>query len=209
MANGITTTPVKDVIDANSGRFEFLKQALTLGSAGIAGVAALFTDPARVPADTLSKWAIFGGAVGLAIVVAFAIMGLSAYANLLTVTSSGDARVRSRAPAYAKGVRDHARVVIIGLTIGFLGIGLFASWRLFLVSPAGTPEAAIEAAGTMVSGQTKQPRDTLYLTRIEADRDAYIVTYHVAATKSVATVRVSRKDGDIILFTQEHGEPKP
>ena len=29
--------PIKDTIDANSGRFEFLKQTLTLGLAGIGG----------------------------------------------------------------------------------------------------------------------------------------------------------------------------
>jgi hypothetical protein len=63
--------PIKDTIDANSGRFEFLKQTLTLGLAGIGGVAALFTDPSRVPGDTFSNWVLAGA--GLVFVVAFAV----------------------------------------------------------------------------------------------------------------------------------------
>jgi hypothetical protein len=211
MANGTgtPTSPMKDAIDANSGRFEFLKQTLTLGSAGIAGVAVLFTDPARVPADTFSKLAIFGGTIGLALVVAFAIMGLSAYANLLTVMASGDADMRKRAPVYANGVRDHARVVILGLTIGFLGMGLFAGYRLFFVPATGTPEIAIEAAAALISNEAKQPRDVLYLTRMEADSDAYTVTYIVTVTNSEVTVRVSKKDGNITRLTQDKRAPKP
>jgi hypothetical protein len=211
MANGTSTptSPVKDAIDANSGRFEFLKQTLTLGSAGIAGVAALFTDPTRVPADTFSKWAIFGGAVGLALVVAFAIMGLSAYANLLAVNASENAEMRKRAPLYANGVRDHARVVILGLTIGFLGIGLFAGYRLFFAPATGTPENAIEAAAALVSKETKQDRDVLYLTQMEADSDAYTVTYFATAINSDITVRVSKKDGKITRLTQDKRAPKP
>ncbi len=164
--------------------FEFLKQTLTLGLAGIAGVAALFTDPTRIPADTVSKWAILGGAIGLGGVVLFAIMGLSSYANLLTATASSDAVVRKCAPTYAKGVRDHARVVVLALTVAFIGIGFFACYRLFSAPTTGTPESAIEMAAALISKETKQPPDRLYLMRMEADDDAFTVTYQVAATSS-------------------------
>src|SRR5690349_4812000 len=83
-----TPSPVKDAIDTHSGRFEFFKQTLTLGSAGLAGIAALFTDPARVPADTLSKCIIAVAGLSLILIVAFAAMGLSSYANFLTAVDS-------------------------------------------------------------------------------------------------------------------------
>lgn len=95
--------PIKDTIDANSGRFEFLKQTLTLGLAGIGGVAALFTDPSRVPSDTFSKWVLVLAGAGLVFVVAFAVMGLSAYANLLTV-SAKISRNTKDVEKYSKGV---------------------------------------------------------------------------------------------------------
>lgn len=97
--------PIKDTIDANSGRFEFLKQTLTLG---LGGVAALFTDPSRVPSDTFSKWVLVLVGAGLVFVVAFAVMGLSAYANLLTV-SAKISRNTKDVEKCSKGVRDHAR----------------------------------------------------------------------------------------------------
>jgi hypothetical protein len=204
MANGINTpSPVKDAIDANSGRFEFLKQALTLGSAGIAGLAALFTDPTRVPADGFSKGTVLGGAIGLGIVVAFAIMGLSTYANLLTATASSDAKIQERVPVYAEGVRNHARWVIIGLISGFLGLGLFAGYRLLFASAAATPESAIEAATVLVSKETKQPAEGLLLTRMEADNDAFTVTYSLGTVGREVIVRVSKRDGSILRLTQE------
>jgi hypothetical protein len=203
MANGTSVpSPVKDAIDTNSGRFEFLKQTLTLGSAGIAGIAALFTDPSRIPSDVLSKLAILVGAVGLAIVVAYATMGLSTYANLLTITASDDPEVRKRAPTYVRGLRDHARIVILGLAVAFFGIGLFALYRLFFASNAGTVEAALDTAVALVSRETKQPQESLSLVRMEAEADAYTVAYSIPAANSQAIVRISRKDGSVIRMVQ-------
>jgi hypothetical protein len=203
MANGSTISrPIKDVIDVNSGRFEFLKQTLTLASAGIAGVAALFTDPTRVPTDTLSKFAIFGAAIGLAIVVAFSIMGLSTYANLLTVTGSDDPEKQKNAPLYTAGVRNHARVVILGLTFAFFGIGLFSCHRLFFASTMTTPQMAVEAASALVTKVTNQPVSGLDFTRLEADNDAYTIIFSLKTINSEASVRLSKKDGSLIRLTQ-------
>src|ERR1700722_10057266 len=108
MSNGAGApppSPLKDTIDANSGRFEFLKQTLTLGLAGIGGVAALFTDPSRVPGDTFSKWGLVLAGGGPVLVVAFAVMGLSAYANLQTVSAKVPRNTKD-VEKYSKGVRD-------------------------------------------------------------------------------------------------------
>lgn len=60
---------LKAEIDAQSGRFEFLKQSLTLGLAGIAGTAALFTDTSKLPATLWSVITIGFFGVALVLVV--------------------------------------------------------------------------------------------------------------------------------------------
>jgi hypothetical protein len=203
-------SPIKDAIDSHSGRFEFLKQTLTLASAGIAGIAALFTDPARIPADSLSKGAILIAGIGLAVAVYFSVTGLSVYANLLTATARKAAGEHPEPSVsyYAKGLRNHARGVIIGLFLAFIAIGFFAGYRL-LSTTVGTPEAAIETALALVSKETKQPPDLLHLTRLEADNDTFTVSYFVPALNSDATVRISRKDGSVIRFVQDKKSVAP
>jgi hypothetical protein len=203
MSNGAGTpppSPLKDTIDASSGRFEFLKQTLTLGLAGIGGVAALFTDTSRIPGDSLSKWLLLAAGAGLLFVVAFAIMGLSTYANLLTATAKTPTD-KNEVTKYTKGVRDHARVVIIALFVALVGTVVFAVNRLF-ASPA-TPESAVTAAADFVAAQTKLTTDRLHFNRMEVDNDAYVVTYAVPTTNSDVTVRVAKKDGTVTQATQQ------
>jgi hypothetical protein len=183
MSNGAGAplpSPLKDTIDTNSGRFEFLKQTLTLGLAGIGGIAALFTDPSRVPSDTCSKWMLLCAGTGLLFVVAFAVMGLSAYANLLTVA----ARVPRKADdvdKYSKGVRDHAR----------------------LFTPPTTPEGAVTTAASFVATETKLTADMVHFDKMETDGDAYVVTFSVPTTGNAFTVRVAKKDGSVAQVSQQ------
>jgi membrane-bound ClpP family serine protease len=204
--NGAVKPPpsrLKDMIDANSGRFEFLKQTLTLGLAGIGGVAALFTDPSRIPSETLPRWLLICAGAGLLFVVAFAIMGLSAYANLLTVTAKVPSD-ETEVAKYSKGVRNHARVVIIALFVALIGTATFALDRLFASS--ATPESAVTAAADFVAKETKLTTDRLHFTGMVVDNDAYVVTYSVPTTGNDFTVRVSKKDGNI---TQVMPQKKP
>ena len=193
-------SPIKDTIDANSGRFEFLKQTLTLGLAGIGGVAALFTDPSRVPSDTLSRWVLVLAGAGLVFVVAFAVMGLSAYANLLTVSAKVP-RDTKDVDKYSKGVRDHARVVIIALSVALAGTVTFAVNRLF--APPTTPEGAVTTAAGFVAKETKLTADMIHFDKMEADSDAYVVTFSVPTTGNGFTVRVAKKDGGVAQATQQ------
>ncbi len=205
MSNGAEApppSPLKDTIDANSGRFEFLKQTLTLGLAGIGGVAALFMDPSRVPSDTFSKWVLLCAGAGLMFVVAFAIMGLSAYANLLTVTAK--VTRNDEVTEYSKGVRNHARVVILALFVVLIGTVTFAVNRLFTSS--ATPESAVAAAADFVAKQTNLTTDRIHFTGMAADNDAYVVTYSVPTIGNDFTVRVSKKNG---TFTQVTLQKKP
>jgi hypothetical protein len=193
-------SPLKDTIDANSGRFEFLKQTLTLGLAGIGGVAALFTDPSRIPADALAKWILIAAGAGLLVVVASAIMGLSAYANLLTVTAK-DPRVPEEVTKYSKGVRDHARYVVLGLLVAFLGTATFAVSRL--LASSASPEGAVTAAADFVASETKLTADRFHFTGMVADNDTYVVTYSVPTTGNDFTVRVAKKNGKVTQVTKQ------
>lgn len=111
-------------------------------------MAALFTDPSRVPSDTFSKWVLVLAGAGLVFVVAFAVMGLSAYANLLTV-SAKISRNTKDVEKYSKGIRDRARVVIIALSVALAGTVTFAVNRLF--APPTTPEGAVTTAAGFVA----------------------------------------------------------
>jgi hypothetical protein len=195
-----SSPPIKDTIDANSGRFEFLKQTLTLGLAGIGGVAALFTDPSRVPSDTFSKWVLVLAGAGLVFVVAFAVMGLSAYANLLTVSAKVPRNTKD-VEKYSKGVRDHARVVIIALSVALAGTATFAVNRLF--APPTTPEGAVTTAAGFVAKETKLTADMIHFDRMETDSDVYVVTFSVPTTGNGFTVRVAKKDGSVAQATQQ------
>lgn len=173
---------------------------ISLGLAGIGGVAALFTDPSRVPGDTFSKWVLVLVGAGLVFVVAFAVMGLSAYANLLTVSAKVPRNTKD-VEKYSKGVRDHARVVIIALSVALAGTVTFAVNRLF--APPTTHEGAVTTAAGFVAKETKLTSDMIHFDRMETDSDAYVVTFTVPTTGNACTVRVAKKDGAVSQATQQ------
>lgn len=148
-------------------------------------MAALFTDPSRVPSDTFLKWVLVLAGAGLVFVVAFAVMGLSAYANLLTV-SAKISRNTKDVEKYSKGVRDHARVVIIA-AVALAGTVTFAINRL--LAPPTTPEGAVTTAAGFVAKETKLTTDMIHFDRMEADSDAYVVTYFSFSTRPGIHVR--------------------
>jgi hypothetical protein len=137
---------------------------------------------------------------GLLTVVAYAIMGLSAYANLLTVTAK-DPRDPDEVAKYANGVRNHARVVIVGLLVAFLGTAAFAVYRLF--SSSASPESAVAAAADFVAKETKLTSDRIHFSGMMIDNDFYVVTYSVPTTGNDVTVRVSVKNGSVTQVAQQ------
>ena len=201
-------SPVKDAIDAYSGRFEFFKQTLTLGSVGLAGIAALFTDPARIPTEAASKYAVAAAGLSLIAIVAFSAMGLSDYANLLTALARGAGLIPAAKPShrpseqFAAGVIRHAKVVIVALFCAWFSLTSFAGYRMFAPSTT-TAETALATARVLVGKETGQPRESLLLTRLETDDEAYVATYYAQAMASETSVRVSKRDGTVIRVVQE------
>jgi hypothetical protein len=127
-------------------------------------------------------------------------MGLSAYANLLTVSAKVPRNAKD-VDKYSKGVRDHARVVIIALSLALAGTVTFAVIRLF--APPTTPEGAVTTAAGFVAKETKLTTDMIHFDRMETDSDAYVVTFSVPTTGNGFTVRVAKKDGSVAQATQQ------
>src|SRR5260370_11520971 len=76
-------SPVKEVVEKESGRFEFFKQMLAIGLGGIAGLAAIFTDADKIPEEFYLKAILAIFALSAILVVIASGMGISAYANHL------------------------------------------------------------------------------------------------------------------------------
>lgn len=160
---------VKDVIDAQSGRFEFLKQTLTLGAAGLAGIAALFTDPTRIPTDLYSRIAVAIAGLSLISIVAFATMGLSAYANALTTLArekglmAPSQRKKSDIQSstfYIDGIVDHAQWVTVTLFLAWFSILAFAGLKFFYSQEVVRP-STLGGSGTIVKVESFQKLDDL------------------------------------------------
>jgi hypothetical protein len=74
---------VREAVEQQSGLFEFLKQMLTIGLGGIAGLAAIFTEEGKIPGDIASRVMLGIFAVSSMAVVIASTFGISSYANFL------------------------------------------------------------------------------------------------------------------------------
>jgi hypothetical protein len=90
---------VREAVEQQSGLFEFLKQMLTIGLGGIAGLAAIFTDESKIPDDIASRVTLGTFALSSIAVVVSATFGISTYANYLRqigwLAGSGDEQFES------------------------------------------------------------------------------------------------------------------
>lgn len=197
---GAPATPVKDAIDAQSGRFEYFKQCLTLGLAGIGGAAALLTDPAKVPGDVLSKWVVALAGCSLLATVVSAVFGISSYANLMKATSNearpGHHPGKYDSSFYARDSIKHARAATVALGLASLFLALFALKQLVFPNSV-TVELALDNAAKFVGAQTRQPPEKVTFRRLEADTSDYSVAYGVPGYSGDVLVRISKKDASV------------
>jgi hypothetical protein len=143
MSDVDTYDPVQKTIDVQSGRFEFFKQLLTLSAGGLAGMAALFTDPAKVPSDLFSRLCVGLAGLGLGACVLTCLSGISVYSNLLVLTDRGAERV----PRVAHSMVNHARLAVGAIVLAALSLFAFAVWML-LRGPL-PPDRAATAQGPL------------------------------------------------------------
>lgn len=191
--------PIKDTIDANSGRFEFSSRRSRSGSRESAALRRSSPTPRAFRATRSRSGCWYWPAPGWSSSWPSPSWD-SAYANLLTV-SAKISRNTKDVEKYSKGVRDHARVVIIALSVALAGMVTFAVNRLF--APPTTPEGAVTTAAGFVAKETKLTTDMIHFDRMEADSDAYVATFSVPTTGNGFTVRVAKKDGSVAQATQQ------
>ena len=178
---------VKDEIDAQSGRFEFLKQSLTLGLAGLAGTAAIFTDSTKIPSDpaTIITACVIGAA--LLTVVGFALMGLSVYANLLKADAASTAiATDTNVAAFRKSIVRHAQWVFGAIAATAIAFVVYAGLqvahrddhRITSIEAINISRKAMAATGCASQFDAIVPSGPIFRVGLHSDtcRRGFIVT---------------------------------
>jgi len=190
----IRFSPVKEAIESQSGRLELLKQALTLGLAGVAGLAALFIDADKVPAGFWIKGLICARGVALLAVAALAICGIGAYANFLRQTETSG----QNADHYRKWIAHFINACLVALFVAGLLLIAFAATRIFSANALG-PETALTTARSFAEKQLTSPAQSLVLDKFASDPADYVVHYVVEPTNVTYVIRVHRASGELDL----------
>ena len=189
----VTFSPVKEAIEAQSGRLELLKQALTLGLAGVGGLAALFIDAGKVPGGPWSKGIICAGGVALLAVAAAALCGIGAYANFLRHTEAGQ-----NAQHYRTWIARFINARLVALFFAGLLLIVFAAMRIFSTNALG-PEEALATARNFMVKQFTLPPQSLVLNKFVSEPADYVVRYVVESTNVAYVIRVHRGSGELDL----------
>jgi hypothetical protein len=194
----INFTQVKEAVEAQSGRFEFFKQMLTLGLAGIAGSAAILIDSTKIPSDLASiiTISIFGTA--LLVTSSASAMGLSTYANFLRaiyVRNGGFVSpkhpLKNEPPFFEGQIITHARATFFALCVGVLALLVFAGFRLF--APLSlNPEAALSKTRLLITKEILQANQSSRLDHVEISGRDFLIDYIIKPEGTKYAFRVSR-----------------
>lgn len=203
MSNGDTAPLLKDTIDSQSGRFEFFKQCLTLGAAGLAGVAALFSDPDKIPNGFITKLIVGSVGLSLVLVVAFALFGLSSYANLLRVKTrelANEPISKIYTPKfYENDIISHARKITISLAAASAFLFMFAAKQIFIPDSIEIEDAVSSSLAFLKSNLPDEGAGAKFV-KLQTASNMYIVVYNLPKTNSDVAVVISKKDGAVVAY---------
>lgn len=197
---------VKEVVEIESGRFEFFKQMLTIGLGGIAGLAAIFTDEGKIPDGAWSKGTLIAFAICAIVVVVWSAMGISTYANhlrdvhKLSLDPNSDDLKRNRDHS-EHGILSHARITLLAASAAAMALIIFAGVRLFGAEETGAA-AAMGLASKTIRFQPGNPTPTS-LDHFQTVGDAYLVTYVTEPNRVQYTVRVKRDKNEVVEITKQ------
>jgi hypothetical protein len=201
---------VKEAAESQGGRMEFVRQAATLGLAGLGGLGVLlFTESS---ANLSSRWMIV--TVGLAGLASLATLvtsmtTLTTYANYLRVLG-GETGAAPQLPAgvpgsdrYESRIKRYLLLLFFSLIVMAIAIVLLGYLRLS--APEIGAAQAIEEGRQLVSRQTGTSPDTLQLTSLEGTNADFLITYAAATTGSLYIVRLDRQTLEARSFS--HSTP--
>jgi hypothetical protein len=200
---------VKEVVEIESGRFEFFKQMLTMGLAAIAGLAAIFTEPDKIPGELVSRITIVLFAVSAIVVVIWSAMGISTYANHLrdvdNLSRNPDSEdLKKKLAQTGRGMLSHAKVTLVSATVGALALIAFAGAKLFILHPSSANESAekaIAAANRFVKALPGNP-EIAGLDHFQIEGPDYVVTYFSNQDPHKYIVRVGRDSNEVSEATR-------
>jgi hypothetical protein len=189
----VAAQQVKNEIDAQSGRFEFFKQALTLGLAGLAGTAAFFTDTSKIPEDGWSIAAIIVMGLALLATVAASLMGLSVYANLLKAHS-----ISAAVSGFQASMVRHAQWIFVTIVVVALAFVIYAGLqlanrgesRITSVEALGIARKAIAATGCQGTFET-----------LSYKNGSFTVTFYSQDCHRRYAGQIQSKSGEILLIS--------
>jgi hypothetical protein len=190
---------VKEVVEIESGRFEFFKQMIAVGLGGIAGLAAIFTERSKIPDEFLTRSTIIIFAISALVVVGWSAMGISTYANHLRdvdklARKPEDSVLIKNRKESEEGILHHARVTLIAAFVGALALIAFAGLQLINPHPVG-PEAAMETAQRLIRLQPGNPIPKS-LDHFQLVGSDYIITYVTDQNKKY-TVKVTTDKNEV------------
>ena len=206
--------PVKDDINAQSGRFEFFKLTLTLGTASLAGMAALFADPSKIPSEFASR-VLAGVCAVLFIVTVYAcISGLSTYANLLVeraresrpAAPDAVSRPRLEARDYEKSMVNHARGAFISLFLTGAALLVFTGLRVFYHGTV-SPDAALGVAWQLVKNEMGREDQSIQLEYLGLEDGNFVIRFGTSSGQRTYVVRVN-KTGQIQEIVEKNAKLK-
>lgn len=195
---------VKETVEIKSGQFEFFKQMLAIGLAGVAGLAAIFTEPTRIPEEFLARSMIVLFAITAILVVIFSAMGISTYANHLRHVEKlsrepGSSKLEAKRAKSESGILWHARVILVMASIGAITLIVFALGQLLNAHTVG-PEAAMELAQRLIRLQPGNPNPKS-LDHFQLVGSDYIITYVTDQNSQKYTVKVTSAKNAVLEIT--------
>jgi hypothetical protein len=191
---------VKETVEVQSGRFEYLKQILTIGLAGIGGLAAIFTDEGKIPEDPylVATIGVFG--VAMLFTVIYAAMGISTYANLLgDVKDEADSpsdEHKERVKESTRGIVLHAQVSLVTASIAGLSLLVFAALRVFPLSPASSAASVVKARDFATKFAYAADKSKLTAEHFVCRDTEYDIIFGVEGSPAKYLVRIGRKSGE-------------
>jgi len=197
-------SPVKEVVERESGRFEFFKQMLTVGLGGLAGLAAIFTDADKIPDDLLLRIPLGLFALCALVVVIACADGISVYANHLrhvkrAEVDPNDRNLQSKLTQSESSILNHAKAAMAASWVAAAALTFFAGVKLYQQPMVGA-DAAMRTARKFVIDQPGNPSPKA-LDHFQASGSDYLITYVTDPNGVKYTVRINRETNKLVEIT--------